>query len=93
VPIEPEANRHVPALDAVLDRDVDFRFLTRLFLASLPPSHWIPFLRPEICWERTETSLVVLAEPVSSLIARNGRGPCFLRELLRPSSGVLLLQA
>ncbi|GJN33718.1 hypothetical protein PR202_gb22341 [Eleusine coracana subsp. coracana] len=43
-PIEPEAARHVPALDAVLDRDAAFRFLTRArsFLASLPPPHRIP---------------------------------------------------
>jgi hypothetical protein len=43
-PIEPEAARHVLSLDAVLDRDVAFRFLTRArsFLASLPSPHRIP---------------------------------------------------
>ncbi|KAF0913791.1 hypothetical protein E2562_024879 [Oryza meyeriana var. granulata] len=43
-PIEPEAARRVPGLDAVLDRDAAFRFLTRArsFLASLPPPHRIP---------------------------------------------------
>ncbi|RCV12089.1 hypothetical protein SETIT_2G240900v2 [Setaria italica] len=43
-PIEPEAARRVPALDAVLDRDTAFRFLhrARSFLASLPPPHRIP---------------------------------------------------
>jgi hypothetical protein len=42
--IEPEAARHIPALDAVLDRDAAFRFLIRArsFLASLPPPHRIP---------------------------------------------------
>ncbi|CAD6224573.1 unnamed protein product [Miscanthus lutarioriparius] len=43
-PIEPEAARRVPALDAVLDRDTAFRFLhrARSFLSSLPPPHRIP---------------------------------------------------
>ncbi|KAE8791425.1 protein ROOT PRIMORDIUM DEFECTIVE 1 [Hordeum vulgare] len=43
-PIEPEADRRVPALDAVLDRDAAFRFLSRArsFMASLPPPHRIP---------------------------------------------------
>uniref|UniRef100_A0A0D9XEQ8 PORR domain-containing protein n=1 Tax=Leersia perrieri TaxID=77586 RepID=A0A0D9XEQ8_9ORYZ len=43
-PIEPEAARRVAALDAVLDRDAAFRFLSRArsFLASLPPPHQIP---------------------------------------------------
>ncbi|CAN6174665.1 unnamed protein product, partial [Urochloa humidicola] len=43
-PIEPEAARRVPALDAVLDRDTAFRFLhrARSFLAALPPPHRIP---------------------------------------------------
>jgi hypothetical protein len=43
-PIEPEAARRVPELDAVLDREAAFRFLARArsFLASLPPPHRIP---------------------------------------------------
>ena len=43
-PIEPDAARRVPALDAVLDRDAAFRFLTSAssFLVSLPPPHGIP---------------------------------------------------
>lgn len=43
-PIEPEADRRVAALDAVLDRDAAFRFLhrARSFMASLPSPHRIP---------------------------------------------------
>uniref|UniRef100_A0A453RVJ7 Uncharacterized protein n=1 Tax=Aegilops tauschii subsp. strangulata TaxID=200361 RepID=A0A453RVJ7_AEGTS len=43
-PIEPDNDRRVLAVDAILDRDAAFHFLScvRSFMASLPPPHRIP---------------------------------------------------